>query len=163
MCLIIDTCTVPSVFNVGSRHHKTFTPVLNWVTCGNGCMIYGGTKYKGELSRLHRFFRLIIELSKQRRAIELPSAPIDAYAAELKIMVSDMDFDDEHLVALVATSNCRVVCTDDKRAHSYLKRADLYPKNIKPPKIYNSASHSKLCCDENVIKICRRSKKQPPS
>ncbi len=163
MCLIIDTCTVPIVFNARSQHHKRFAPVLIWITRGNGCMIYGGTKYKDELRRLRKYFGLIAELVKQRKAIALPDAPIDVYATNLKIKVPDTDFDDEHLVALVAKSNCRVVCTDDKRAHTYLRRADLYPKNIKPPKIYNSASHSKLCCDENVIGICRQSKKKPPS
>jgi hypothetical protein len=155
MCLIIDTCTIPSVFNGSSQNHDRFIPVLEWITNGNGCMIYGGTKYKRELSKLPKFFKIISELAKRRKAIELPSAPIDSYAAKLKKKVPDKDFDDEHLIALVAKSDCRVVCTDDSRAHRYLKRADLYPKKIKPPKIYKSARHSKLCCDENVIKICK--------
>jgi hypothetical protein len=106
VCLIIDTCKIPSVFGAESQDHSDFIPVLIWITSPyrRGCIIYGGTKYKRELGKLHKYLPVIGELAKQRRAIELPGAPVDAYAAELKIRVPNRNFDDEHLVALVATS-----------------------------------------------------------
>lgn len=155
MCLIIDSCCVPSVFNPNSKEHAQFVPVLNWVTTGNGKIIYGGTKYNTELLHLDRYFKIIIELKKQGRVIQVPSEPIDHYAKGLKLRIPDAAFNDPHIVALVALSRCRIVCTYDKELHPYLQQADLYPKGVKPPKIYSSASHVKLCCDKNIASICK--------
>jgi|ERR1017187_1429734 hypothetical protein len=156
MCLVIDVNTIPSVFDPSSKGHDGFIPVLKWVTIGKGCIVYGGTKYRKELRLMWRYFRLFGQLSKQGRVIDLPNPPIDRYAAQLKVKVPANRFDDEHLVAIVATSRCRIVCTNDKAAHPYLQRKDLYPKHVKYPKIYSAASHVKLCCDENIVDICRR-------
>ena len=155
MCLVIDANTFASIFDPKSQEHSRFVPVLNWVTVGKGRIVYGGTKYKRELKKLGRYLHIISQLSIQGRVIVLPSLPIDRYAAKLKARIPSPKFDDEHLVAIVAQSNCRVVCSDDKRAYPYLRRQTLYPKNVKRPKIYSSASHVKLCCDEHLTKICR--------
>jgi hypothetical protein len=155
MCLIIDANTIPSVFDPGNEEHKRFIPVLNWVTTGNGRIVYGGTKYKRELKLMNRYHRLFGQLSRQRRVIVLPTQPIDKYAAQLKVRIPAKRFDDEHIVAIVAFSGCRVVCTGDKTSHPYLQQLDLYPKGIKRPKIYSAASHTKLCCDAHVVGVCR--------
>jgi hypothetical protein len=155
MCLVIDANTFSSVFDPASQEHARFIPVLTWVTIGKGRIVYGGTKYKKELREMGRYLRIIGQLSRQGRVVVLPTLPIDKYAAQLKVRVPSKKFDDEHLVAIVAQSGCRVVCSDDKRAYPYLTRQALYPKDIKRPKIYSAASHVKLCCDEHLIKICR--------
>ena len=80
---------------------------------------------------------------------------VDKTAAALKERVNDENFDDEHLVALVSVSKCRVVCTDDQRAYPYLKRGDLYPPGVKRPKIYRTARNADLCCAANVVDVCR--------
>jgi hypothetical protein len=156
MCLIIDANTVSSVFNPKAQEHSRFIPVLNWITAGRGCIIYGGTKYKQELKKTgYEYLRMIGNLSRQGRVVILPTRPIDSYAAVLKIRVPAKEFDDEHIVAIVAYSGCRVVCTNDKASHPYLQRQDLYPKGVKRPKIYSAASHFRLCCDDHLIVICR--------
>ena len=135
MCVVIDASSIASVFNPKSQDHDRFIPVLKWVTSGGGKVVYGGTKYNAELRLLARYFKIIIELSKQGRVIQVPSEPVDDYAEKLKAKVRDASFNDEHLVALIAISRCRIICTNDRRAHPYLQRADLYPKGVKPPKI----------------------------
>jgi hypothetical protein len=158
MCLIIDANTVPSVFDPEAQEHTQFIPVLDWITTGKGRIVYGGTKYRKELSLMGRYFRLLGQLSRQGRVIVLPTKPIDIYAAQLKARIPAKKFDDEHIVAIVANSGCRVVCTNDKASHPYLQRQDLYPKGIKRPKIYSAASHVKLCCDKNIVGVCRGGK-----
>ena len=160
MCLIIDTCCVPSVFNAQSKEHAEFIPVLHWVTIGKGRMIYGGTRFNAELARLPKYFPIIKQLSKQRRAIEIQSPTIDKLEKQLEAQVSNPDFDDAHLVALVTISKCRVVCTKDQRFHPYLQDFHLYPKKQKPPKIYSAASHVKLCCDKHLVAICKQKGKK---
>jgi len=155
VCIIIDANTIPSVFDSKSKEHASFVPVLTWITTGKGRIIYGGSKYRSELGRLPVYLRLIANLERQGRVIILPNSPVDRYAAKLKIKVPAKKFDDEHIVAIVAVSGCRVVCTSDKTAHIYLRRRDLYPSGVKRPKIYSAARHVNLCRDQNIAEICQ--------
>ena len=121
---------------------------------GRGKMIYGGAKYNTEL-RGGKYTGVLNELGRMGKLVKLPAASVDKYAAALKTKIPDADFDDEHIVALVALSKCCVVCTWDKRAFRYLKRKDIYPKGVKPPKIYQWKSNARLCCDDHVVTACR--------
>jgi hypothetical protein len=154
MCLIIDTCCLALVFDGKSKKHSKFIPVLKWIN-DTGRMIYGGTKYNTELGKAAKFLPYVTELARKRRVVQIPTSKVDAIAAALKLQITDPDFDDEHLVALVILSRCRVVCTDDNIAISYLKRSDLFPHGVSRPKIYRGhKSHDKLCCDQHVVGAC---------
>jgi hypothetical protein len=118
-------------------------------------MVYGGTKYKTELSKLKGYLGVFAELARSGRLIEVSTAEVDARAAELKLLEPHAAFNDEHLLAIVAVSRCRVVCTNDKRADEYLRRRDLYPSGVRRPKIYRQRNHDGLCCDDNIVAICR--------
>ena len=154
MCAIIDNCAFSQVFNEADKNHKKFKPVNDWIVSGSGKFVYGGTKYIEQLKQGRRA-RLVAELSRRGKVVRLPTEEVDAVAAKLKEKVPDRDFDDEHIVAIAIVSKCRIVCTGDKRSHPYIKRRDLYPKPMKPPKIYQSARNSELCCPQNIAKICR--------
>jgi len=152
MCLVIDVCCIPKVFDSGNKHHPNYIPVFKWVFNGKGCMIYGGTKYATELSEIPRYVPIITELERAGRAIELPRDRVDAIADALKAKIAEAAFNDEHLIAIVIVSGCRVVATEDRGAISYLKRPEFYScYGIKKPKIYKSVRNSNLCCDRNVI------------
>jgi predicted nucleic acid-binding protein len=155
MCVIIDTNVFPMVFSEKAKGHARFAPVLKWITTGNGKMVLGGEKYAREL-RGSGFTKILAELSRRQRIVLVSNEAVDHYAAQLKIRVPDEDFDDEHIVALVAISRCCVICSDDKRSFPYVRRRDLYPKGVKPPKIFRYASHEKkLCCEKHIVPICR--------
>lgn len=144
-----------------NREHHRFVPVWNWIYLGKGRMIYGGTKYLAELRRMAKFLKIIVELRRKGRLIVLPQEEVDRIANKTKAKVSDAAFDDEHLVAIVVVSSCRVVCTDDLRAMQYLKRRELYSEyHMKPPSIYHQETHAHLCCDENLLEICKKSTAQ---
>ena len=49
MCVIVDTNCLASVFERKSEKHPQFAPVLEWIIFGKGKLIYGGSKYIGEL------------------------------------------------------------------------------------------------------------------
>jgi len=152
MCLVIDVCCIPKVFDHENRHHPNYTPVFKWVSNGSGCMIYGGTKYGTELREIPRYLGIIAELHRKGRAVVLPQAQVDAIADALKAEITDAAFNDEHLIAIVIVSRCRVVCTEDRVAISYLKRRQFYSSyGIKKPKIYQSSRNKNLCCDKNVV------------
>lgn len=117
-------------------------------------MIYGGSKYNQELKG-GKFNSVLAELGRKGKLVKLPGSKVDKYASDLELRVPEAAFDDAHIVALVAISKCRVVCTRDKAALPYLKRRDLYPKGVKPPKIYQQSGNIKLCCEKHVVDACR--------
>jgi hypothetical protein len=158
MCLVIDTCCLSRVFKRDDKKHSLFEPVTHWICEGRGRMIYGGSKYNTELRRVTEVFGLVTELAKQRRTVQLPNATVDPIAAALRQKIPEERFNDEHLAALVIASRCCVVCTDDNIAISFLKRPDLYSEydGVGRPSIYRGhKTHKKLCCDKNIVPICR--------
>jgi hypothetical protein len=98
--------------------------------------------------------KVFVELNQKGKLVSVDNDKVDAWAQNLKKKVPDAAFDDEHIVALVGISKCCLVCSDDKRAYPYIKRLDLYPKGVKPPKIYASVRNAGLCCDQHITKIC---------
>jgi hypothetical protein len=155
MCLIIDTCCLTKVFDPKNQQHAPFAPVLHWITVGRGRMIYGGTKYNHELRQVRRIVPIIAELNRARRAISLPRQDVDDLALTAKNREPDSRFNDEHIVALVIASRCRLICTDDKQAIPYLKRKEFYqPYRLPKPKIYCYRSHKDQCSDTHVVPIC---------
>jgi hypothetical protein len=158
MCLIIDADCLSRVFIGRNSEHVNFIPVLKWIRDG-GYVIYGGTKYNGQLREHGEVLRIIAELSKQGRTIRLDSTIVDPIEVELKARFPEAAFDDEHLVALVIASHCGVVCTYDKGAMRYLRRPDVYgPYNgVKRPSIFSgSKNHHKLCAPKNMVGVCKK-------
>jgi hypothetical protein len=154
MCIIIDTCTIHSVFDPESSKHDQYVPVRDWVTLKRGKILIGGAKYRNEL-KSKKLTRLFAEFERRRALVRIDDKLVDDFAILLKKKIKDSDFDDEHLVALVAVSKCRVICTDDARAMPYLKQSHLYPAGTKRPKIYRSPRNANLCCDQNIADVCR--------
>lgn len=158
MCVILDTNCFGSVLNTAARDHERFAPVYDWIMYGKGGrLIYGGTKYKKEIDFSNGHYRrLILEIQRKGRLVPLDDASVDERAATVKMKVNDTDFDDEHLVAIVGISKCCVVVSLDKRADPFLKRPDLYPQGVKPPKIYRNRRGKKLCgCEKHIAAICQ--------
>jgi predicted nucleic acid-binding protein len=162
MCVIVDANCFGSVFNPSAKHHKKFSPVYEWLlNQKGGRLIYGGTKYKKEIDFTNeQNRRLLLEIQRKGRLVHLNDAKVDKRAIEVKQIEKDKDFDDEHIVAIVGISKCCVVCTFDARSDRFLKRANLYPKGVKPPKIYRNARNKKLCgCEKHIAEICNEEKK----
>lgn len=152
MCLIVDVNCFQLVFSRNPR----FAPVFKWLMSDfGGRLIYGGEKYKREVRPyLKQFLGVLGELERKGRVVRLRDRDVDESAMVLKKKEPDPDFDDEHIVAMVGISKCCVVCTDDRRAVRFLRRRDLYPEGVKPPKIYRSERNAHLCSRKNVVGIC---------
>lgn len=156
MCVIVDTCCIPLVFDVKALDHARFAPLFAWIKSPHGRLIFGGTKYNRELRGMTKFLKLFLEYSKQGKLVRLEDSEVDDFASKAKSLVTSKAFNDEHLVGMVAVSRCRVVCTDDKEAIPFITRQDLYEAvPMRPPKIYNRRSHRHLCNPKNVVSLCR--------
>lgn len=150
MCIVIDTCVFHRVFKDKSG---PFHSVKRWICRGNGKMVFGGSKYAAELSKMRAYVPLVAELQRAGRVVVLERCVVDKYESRVRAMEPDPDFDDPHLVAILSTSGCKLICTLDKRADKFLLKRGLYAGG-RHPKIYRSTSHRRLLCDANIAKCC---------
>jgi len=155
MCIIVDACTFASVFDVQATDHAHFHPVLAWLVEGKGKLVYGGTRYRDELRRSPRYLHLFVQFQRAGKIVEIEDAQVDTIQQHLEAYVSNPDFDDAHLIGIVRVSGCLLICTNDKRAMPYLKRADLYPQGTTRPKIYSSHRNQRLLADVHIAEVCK--------
>lgn len=152
MCIIIDTNTLGNVFSQKDKKHNEFVDVFNWIIRGNGKVVYGGTKYIEELSRT-KFLTLFTILNVKGRTINIDSKKVDFEQKRIEKLISDKDFDDPHLPAMVIVSKCRLICSYDKRSIKFVTNKKLYPKNFKIPNYY-TGKHNKSLLSDRYIDDC---------
>jgi predicted nucleic acid-binding protein len=122
MCIVIDANTFAHVFNSSSKNHHEFKPVLDWIVYGKGKIVYGGTLYKKELRNAPKYFKLFLELSKSSKVVEVDMILVDKKEQEVAKLVNHPNFDDPHLIAIIIVSGCKLICSHDSKAYSFLKR-----------------------------------------
>jgi predicted nucleic acid-binding protein len=152
MCAIVDSCCLVSLLEQNDADHQEFKPILDWIIRGKGKLVYGGTKYKLELRRLNKLLPLLANFERSRKILHIDDTRVDDAERKIKRTVVDRNFNDQHLVAIVIVSGCKVVCTRDNLAISYLRDTSLLRRfNARRPSIYRSKRNKRLCCDLNVI------------
>jgi hypothetical protein len=153
MCIIVDTNCLASVFDKSSAKHSDFEPVLNWILSGKGKLIYGGTKYLTELGKSRKYLKIIGLLnSRAKRVIIVDKEKVDQEQVRIESLITDNDFDDPHLPAIVIISKCMLICSEDSRSTKFVTRGELYPKGIIVPKYYMGFRNKDLLCNENIDK-----------
>ena len=153
MCIVIDTNTLALVFNQNTVGHEEFEPVRKWVTTGPGHVVYGGTKYKEELSRAYRYLRMFRLLKDARRACEIDQNMVDVEHARLDQKTAGTGCNDQHIIAIFVVSACRLFCSHDTCADKYIRDKSLYPKKHPPPSIYRTSKHVHLLCKKYIVKL----------
>jgi len=150
MAVIIDANCIPLVFSKKNSGHEEFAPVLKWIMSQNGVMVYGGSTYEKELSKLSKYLKIIRFLREIDKAIVGNKENIDQLESEVEKKVSDKDFDDPHLVGIVIDTKCRVICSEDARSVKFVKRSELYPKGVPAPVYYTGSGNSDLLTDKYI-------------
>lgn len=153
MCIIVDTCCIPKVFNPADKDHVDFAAVLTWIN-KDGRILVGGSKYNRELRCMSKFLQLLGEYKKRGKLVRLDDVAVDEQAKCAKKKEPSSKFNDEHIVGMVAISRCRIVCTVDEEAIPYITKKTLY-EDIKPPKIYRRNAHRHLLAKKNLVSVCK--------
>lgn len=163
MPVIIDTNCIASLFSKRDLRHKDFEPVLRWILSGKGMMVFGGTKYKQEIAKLHKYLPIVRLIKEAGKVLEGDSVLIDQYQQTVEEENDDDDFDDPHLVAIAFVTKCRVICSTDDRSIKHVTNSKYYPAKFKKPVYYKSTKNVNLLSDEYVddsLKpLCKMSKK----
>jgi hypothetical protein len=144
MCIVIDINTLPSVFNETCKKQEDFKPVREWVNKGLGFVVYGGTRYKKELSSTYRYLRLIRQMKDSGHAVAIRDDVVDAAETCVLGQTTRTTCDDQHIIALLGTSRCPLFCSDDTRSYKYIKDKGLYPKGMVKVRIYSSKKNQQL-------------------
>jgi len=162
MCIVIDSCAFSSIFNREAKDHCEFLPILNWIVKDKGKMVYGGSKYKKELSKIPKYLRFVGQLKRAGKVIEINGSAVDKHQSDLEAKCRHRDFDDAHIVAIVIESGCKLICTNERRAIPFFKNNDFYPKGVKKPKLYTSSNNCGLLEKKKLyakicMPVCKRS------
>jgi len=137
MAIIVDINCLGYVFNSSDQRHDDFEPIKAFVTKGKGALVFGGSKYKEELSLMSKYTGLINNLRSQGRVKFINDEIVDAHTERVRKATEGTDCDDPHIIGIVAASNCRLLCSVDQRSYPYIKDKKLYPKReSSPPTIY---------------------------
>jgi hypothetical protein len=155
MCLVIDANTFNSVFDKTASDHRDFEPVFKWIYTGKGKAVFGGTKYRRELSSAPRYLKIFNELGRLRKTVEVDGKAVDACEKRINKSHVHRDLDDGHIIAIVSVSRCRIVCSNDRRAFPFLKMQRLYPRGVDVPKIFSGKkNHCRLLSTRNMASCC---------
>lgn len=164
MCVIVDTNTFGPVFNSKNEKHQEFKPVLDWVLYGKGKFVIGGSKYMGELSKAKRYLSLLRTLNMNKnKIVRLDDGQVDNEQKRIEALVTDPDFDDPHLPAMVIVSKCQVICSDDTRSIRFVTDPKLYPDGVKTPKYYTGKRNCDLLSDKYIDDKYKPLNKIPPT
>jgi hypothetical protein len=154
--IILDTNSFPSVFSSTASDYGEFCFVLQWVLKqAHACFVYGGTKYKSEMKEMLKYLGIISELQKTGKFVEINGNMIDNYAVHLKEVCSDKAFNDEHLVAILNVSGCKLLCTKDIEAMQYIKKKEFY-SDQKIPQIYSGSRNRDLLNATHIVELKNR-------
>jgi hypothetical protein len=155
MCIVVDPPVFVPMFKENDVEHATFVAVRNWVRHGPGKFVIGGSKYQSELANVSSVIPVLSEYERMGKICRRDESHVDNMVALVKFIESSSGFDDEHLVALVRLTGCRLVCLRDAKARKFLKMRKLYAKKQKVPKLYTKAQHaSELLVSANLAPCC---------
>jgi predicted nucleic acid-binding protein len=151
MKIIVDTNAWSKVFSASDKDHQEFKPVLDAIRSRTSILQWGGSKYLAELRKCPRYLGIHKELLNQGLALRANCELVDESTAVVASLETDPDFDDAHLIGLQIVTKSQVVCTHDARCHRFLKKASLYPKKHRRPKIYAGLA-SQSVFDQRSVK-----------
>lgn len=144
MAIVIDVNVFPCVFDIQSEHHAQFAPIKAWIERRDGFLIYGGSKFKDELLQSYRRARLVRTLRDAGCAVEISTLAVDALEAEIRVKVAGTKCNDPHIIALLATAKCALLCSWDKESFPFIKDRSLYPGGSPKVRIYTSLRNASL-------------------
>jgi hypothetical protein len=107
------------------------------------------------MKKMLKYLKLVGELQKVGKFVEINGNMIDEYAVHLKKFCIDKAFNDEHLIAILNTSGCKLLCTKDIEAMPYVKRKEFY-SDKKSPQIYSGSRNRDMLNTTYIIELKNR-------
>ncbi len=157
MGIVIDSNTLASVFNKKASDHSDFKPVLNWIVKGKAKIIIGGSAYINELKRTPSYLRFIAELNKVGKVFYQNIDSVDREVPIFRNKIRCRQFNDPHIFALISTSQCKILCSNDGDSFYYIHDRRISHLFKIKPKVYTNVKHKpniSLLSNNNLTKTC---------
>jgi hypothetical protein len=157
MGVVIDVNALPAVFDKKNSKHRQYRPVLRWIIGDKAKLIVGGTTYFDELKKLSSYLKYIGELAKINKVHREPDLIVDEQEENIKNLTDAQTSDDPHICALISVSQCRVLCSRDRRSFRLLRDTRIRRLFTYVPKIYTDMGHKpkkNILCDSNLTAKC---------
>jgi predicted nucleic acid-binding protein len=141
VCIILDTNRFGDAFS--DVPDPRYVPLLRWLTDpeGDGSLVFGGTKYRGEIAKHQKAREFFVQRWRAGRAHRVDDPEVDSEEERLR-RARACASDDEHVIALARASGARVVCTED---HGLWRDvADKALLDAPRGRIYRAARHEHL-------------------
>lgn len=151
---MLDVNSFHCFFNPSCQGYSEFEPLHEWLYHENGTkIVYGGTTNIKEIDHLAKYKGYLLELKKISKFIQIDSKLVDKESERIRNIVNKKDFDDPHIVALLAVSGCIIFASHDQRSDKYVKRKDLYPKHTPKRVIYRRKQHAVLLTEDKIVNL----------
>lgn len=126
-------------------------PVIDWITTGDGTMVYGGTKLCAELFGSGTAIRTIRAWVQAGRALRYEDKVVDKEAAALEASGLATS-NDCHVLALAKISGARVLYSKDCKLHADFKAVSVIGDR---GFIYQNPSHASGLAHSSSCRIAR--------
>ena len=155
MCLIIDTNTFRSVTNTSSANHRPYSRILQMIQGNRIKVTIGGTRYKQEIFHKYENVNIIQIMNARNQLVKADDAQVDAFAAQIKKEHPEVEFDDDHIVALASVTSAKLVTTEDTTCIQYLNMRKFYDRGCTPPKVFNHRTPASFLRSFRLRPLCR--------
>lgn len=157
MCVVVDICSIPALFDPENKEHIELLPVYEWLMAKKGKMVYGGSTYLGEKAALKKFSRFLGDFERSG-IIRVPLAEdnerIDQIENEIKGKIPDSSFNDYHLAAILIVTKCRILCSKNSAHYIHIRDSHLYPQGMKIPYVYRDSKDIAVLTRRDVVRCC---------
>ena len=124
MCAIIDASVLTEI--VGDNRTPAGIGFLDWITNGEGKVIYGGSRQLAEYKKVSGFAELIEELDRQNLARQLDKSEVDSISDSLvKQHPLRSKQKDSNVLAIAILSGARMLFSNDKPLHEDFKNTSI--------------------------------------
>lgn len=158
MPIVIDSNTFAMVFDPNNALHSEFVAVKDWITRGDGFLLFGGTKFMKEMGQSPSRLRVIRRLKERGEAIEIETAIVDKLEEIIIKKTRQTKCNDQHIIALLAAARCHLLCSLDTESFPFIKEKTLYPRGMNQVRIYSSSKNKKLLKPAKKTKILNSKK-----
>lgn len=155
MCIIVDPPLFIPMLKSSDPSNAIYSPVREWIDNGPGKFVIGGTKYRDELRKICSVLPILAEYERKGKIVRQNNTAVDAEVTAVKTIEPRKDFDDPHLVALVRSCGCKLICVNDPRSHKFLRDVRFYQSNKHRPKLYTRPKNVTLLVNNNIASCCR--------
>jgi len=144
MAIVVDSNVFARVFDPTNTEHAEFSPVKSWIDRGDGVLVFGGTRYIGELKQSIHRLRLVRLLKEAGKAVQIDTGTVDAIDQDMCRLTEGTACNDQHIMALLAAARCGLLCSLDAESYPFVKERRYYPKGSIKVRIYSSARNVDL-------------------